>query len=77
MNMSTGTEDMRGCLSRTLAHDQWPEARVFVDRIPRTSIGPIPQTEPRTMLSGWKCERREPQPAAASKDWHVKPMEKK
>lgn len=77
LNACTSTDYMRGCLARTVANDQWPDARVFVDRFPRASIGLICQTRLRKMYRDRKWKWRKPQPAPALKDWHVKPMEKK
>jgi acyl-CoA synthetase (AMP-forming)/AMP-acid ligase II len=76
MNARASTDNMRGCLARTVANDQWPDAQVFVDRIPRASIGPLLETWLHEMYRDRKWEWQKPQPAPASKDWHVKPMEK-
>jgi hypothetical protein len=76
MNTSASTDNMRGCLARPVANDQWPDARVFVDRIPGASIGLIVQTRLREMDRDRNRGWRKPRPAPASKNWHVKPMEK-
>ncbi len=77
MNASASTDNMRGGLARTVAPDRWPEARAFVGRIPSASVGLILQTGLRVMFRDRRLDWRKPQPAPASKNWHVKPMEKK
>ena len=49
MNTSESTDTMRGCLTRTVANAQRPNARVFVDLIPRALIGLTLQTGLREM----------------------------
>ncbi len=75
VSTSASTDKIRACLARTVANDRRRDDRESVGEVPRVTIGLVLQTGPRTMLSDRNWEWREPQPAAASKDWHVKPME--
>lgn len=76
MNTGASTDNIRSGPAGTVAHDQGSDARLFMDRIPRASIGRVMQTRLRGMYGGREPEWPKPQPARASKDWHVKPMEK-
>lgn len=58
MNASASTDNMRGCLVRTVANGPWPDAQVFVGRVPRASIGPLLETRLREMYRDRKWNGR-------------------
>ncbi len=52
---ATATEqELREFLEKTFAHWQLPDAFVFVDAIPRTSVGKFKKTALREQFAGWK-----------------------
>ena len=47
-------QELREFLSKSFAHWQIPDAFVFMDAIPRTSVGKFKKTALREQFSGWK-----------------------
>jgi len=51
---TTTEQELRSFLGKTFAHWQLPDAFVFVDAIPRTSVGKFKKTALREQFAGWK-----------------------
>jgi fatty-acyl-CoA synthase len=49
-------EELRAFLAKTFAKWQLPDAIVFIDAIPRTSVGKFKKTELRERFSNWKWD---------------------
>ena len=49
-------EELRAFLAQTFAKWQLPDAFVFVEAIPRTSVGKFKKTALREQFAGWKWE---------------------
>jgi len=49
-------EDLRGFLAKTFAKWQLPEAFVFIDAIPRTSVGKFKKIALREQFADWRWE---------------------
>jgi len=51
-------EDLRNFLAATFAKWQLPDAFVFLETIPRTSVGKFKKTALREQFANWKWEGR-------------------
>ena len=49
-------EDLRGYLAKSFAKWQLPDAFVFIEAIPRTSVGKFKKIELREQFANWKWD---------------------